>query len=145
MKPSKKLLKPYVLRNETLKSIFSRECYKTSGKLTRNNRMTHIDCHTGLASFFSQQVNDGNEQLSRYTLNAHCRVCQQNKRIIHPVVPLSINMQQPILLHDIQSMIINDERSIRCGKCNEEMSSDRELNEIIAFEVEPRGEAVLED
>lgn len=127
----------YVLRNEILKSIFSKSCYKNSTNLTSNKRMTHIDCHTGLGGFFSQLISDGNEQLSSYTLAANCEVCQERKRIQRPLMPLSVNIEQPILLQDIQSMFINDEHTIRCPKCQRKMSCNREFNQIVAFEVEP--------
>lgn len=138
MKNNKTLRKAYVLRNEILKSIFSNKCYEKSTNLTSNKRMTHIDCHTGLGGFFSQLVRDGNEQLSSYTLAANCEHCQESKRIQRPLMPLRVNIQQPISLDDIQSMIIiNDEHTTRCPKCQRKMAYNRELNKIVAFEVEP--------
>lgn len=136
-KQNKKQTKLYKLRNEILKSVFSRESYKDSKNLTRNDQLTHIDCLTGLGGFFSQLVYDGNEQLCSYTINARCRDCHEKKKILRPLVPLLIDMEQPIPLHDIQSRIIPYDRNIRCQKCQIHMKCDRAMNKIIALEVEP--------
>lgn len=80
---------------------------------------------------------DGNEQLSSYVSIANCEVCRQSEKVSRPLMPIFVNLEQRVSLNNIQSMIINNERSIRCRKCNEKMKCDREINSVIAVEVEP--------
>lgn len=126
----------YVLRNQIFESIFSDKYYGKSGNLTKNNKITHIDCHTGIAAFFSQLVRDGNEQIASSTLNAHCDVCEQMRTITRPLVPLSTNVNEKVPLTSIQSLIA-DKRPIHCQMCHEAMRIEMKLNDVIAFEVEP--------
>lgn len=106
------------MRNEILKSVFSRKSYENSQNLTSNDRFTHIDCFTGLGGFFSELVCDGNEQLGSYTIDANCDVCHKNKRMMCPLVPIFIDVEKPISLHDIQSILIADSRRIQCKNVN---------------------------
>lgn len=129
----------YSLRNEILKSVFLRQNYVESDNLTINteNGLTYIDCFTGVGGFFSELVYEDNDHLSSYTVKTTCSDCNLNRVKVCPFVPVEINLEGPISLGDVQSIIRDNDRSMRCLNCKKRMHCTREVNKIITVEVEP--------
>lgn len=132
VKRPKSLTNLYDSRNEILFQIFSSDAYKESGNMndTLPDNKKSIDCFTGLAGFFSQFG------IARYIERGYCKSCKHERNIPYALVPLRTNIQN-ISLNKIEGKIGTFIVSRKCAKCKQSMRVTRELQTVIAFEVEP--------
>lgn len=130
---TKSLTKLYNLRNEILLQIFSSDAYKESKNLKKRirNRRGSIDCFTGLAGFFSQL------NVPSYVERGHCDSCGFDKNTRYPLIPIQITLGETISLHNIDNKIITPNKYKNCSKCKHTMKISRDIQNIVAIEVEP--------
>lgn len=137
-KEKKKPVGAYRKRNAILDEVFSSTYYEKSGNVTLDQQGNKfIDCHTGLATFFSQLTHKIDRSLASYTLTRTCDTCESTKRTVCPLIPLNTSPNTPISLVNIEENINLTERHIHCTTCKSPLTISRDINTIIAFEVEP--------
>lgn len=134
----KSLTQLYNLRNEILYEIFSSDAYLLSNNIketakpnvTKKKMKIYIDCHTGLAGFFSML------NIASYVENGICK-CGEIRNARFPLIQLKVNFRKPIDLTNIQDNIIQHNKERVCDMCQCPVEVTRNLQDIIAFEVEP--------
>lgn len=134
----KSFTKVYNLRNQILYDIFSSNAYllsenikqKAPPNVTDKKMKIYIDCHTGLAGFFSLL------NIASYIENGICK-CEEIHTVQFPLIQLKVDFRKPIDLMNIQDNIIQHCRDRSCGVCHCPMKVTKILQDVLAFEVEP--------